>query len=278
MNADNQYTALGQQILDSGVWVKNPRTGVRCLTGKTAVFEYGEQYPIITTRKAPWRMAVAELLGYWQGLTDAQAFADLGAPTWFANANNNADWLKNPARKGINDMGKVYGAIGRDFGGIDQLRSIYNDLLQGIDSRGEILTYWKPDEFRFGCLRPCLHSYQFNLLGDTLHLTAVQRSADVPLGLVANMQQVWLTLALMARITGHKAGIATHVINNPHIYENQLEAFEMQMMRKPIECSRSLWIDLSVRTLDDVLALTGTSKFDLTEYYSYPPIKYEFTA
>jgi len=32
-----------------------------------------------------------------------------------------------------------------------------------------------------GCLRPCMHTHTFSLLGDTLYLTSYQRSCDVPL-------------------------------------------------------------------------------------------------
>ena len=52
--------------------------------------------------------------------------------------------------------------------------------------RGEIITFYNPGEFELGCLRPCMHTHTFSLLGDTLYLTSYQRSCDVPLLLPYN--------------------------------------------------------------------------------------------
>ena len=106
-----QYLDLGKRILDEGVWVENKRTGVKCLTVINADLEYdvgAGEFPLLTTRKVPYKGAIAELIGYLRGYTNAQQFADLGAPTWFANANENEAWLNNPHRKGPNDMGLAY--------------------------------------------------------------------------------------------------------------------------------------------------------------------------
>lgn len=86
----------------------------------------------------------------------------------------------------------------------------------------EILTF-SIGEIDLGCLRPCMHTHTFSLLGDTLYLTSYQRSCDVPLGLNFNQIQVFTFLALMAQITGKKAGQAYHKIINAHIYEDQFE-------------------------------------------------------
>ena len=84
-------------------------------------------------------------------------------------------------------MGRVYGVQGRAWRKpngetIDQLRKIVNNLSRGIDDRGKILTFFNPGEFDLGCLRPCMYTHTFSLVGDTLHLTSYQRSCDVPLG------------------------------------------------------------------------------------------------
>src|SRR5690606_39876414 len=79
---------------------------------------------------------------------------------------------------------------------VDQLRKVVDNLSRGIDDRGEIITFYNPGEFHLGCLRPCMHTHNFSLLGDTLHLTSYQRSCDVPLGLNFNQVQVFVFLAL----------------------------------------------------------------------------------
>jgi thymidylate synthase len=130
-----QYLDLCKRIINEGEWVYNKRTGKRCLTVINADFEYDcsrGQLPVLTTKKTAWKPAIAEMLGYLRGYTSAAQFRALGCNSWNANANENAAWLANPFRKGEDDMGRCYGAQGRDWKNpegesIDQLRNVYDD-------------------------------------------------------------------------------------------------------------------------------------------------------
>jgi thymidylate synthase len=109
-----QYLDLCQRIIKEGVWIENKRTDKRCLTVINADLTYdvtNNQFPIITTRKSFWKAAIAELLGYIRGYDNAADFRALGTKSWDANANENEAWLQNPARKGHDDMGRVYGVF-----------------------------------------------------------------------------------------------------------------------------------------------------------------------
>lgn len=280
-----QYLDLCQRIIDEGVWVENQRTGKRCLTVIDASLTYNvadNEFPLITTRKSFWKAAIAELLGYIRGYDNAADFRKLGTKTWDANANENAAWLANPYRKGEDDMGRVYGVQGRSWRKpngetIDQLRKIVSDLTKGIDDRGEILTFYNPGEIEQGCLRPCMHTHTFSLLGDTLYLTSYQRSCDVPLGLTFNQIQVFTFLALMAQITGHKPGKAFHKIINAHIYEDQLALMrDEQLTREPYPLPQ-LEINPDIRTLEDLETWVTLDDFKVHNYQCHPAIKYPFS-
>ncbi|KJG01605.1 thymidylate synthase [Photobacterium angustum] len=280
-----QYLALCQRIVDDGVWIENERTGKRCLTVINADLTYdvaNNQFPLITTRKSFWKAAIAELLGYLRGYDNAAQFRAIGCNTWNANANNNQAWLNNPHRKGEDDMGRVYGVQGRrwqksDGTPIDQLKKIVDDLTKGIDDRGEILTFYNPGEFDMGCLRPCMHTHTFSLLGDTLYLTSYQRSCDVPLGLNFNQVQVFTLLALMAQITGHKAGQAYHKIINAHIYEDQLELMrDVQLKRTPF-ASPQLKINPKIKSLEDLETWVTLDDFEVVGYEHHDAIQYPFS-
>ncbi|MDO6638041.1 thymidylate synthase [Pseudoalteromonas carrageenovora] len=280
-----QYLELCQRIVDEGQWVENKRTGTRCLTVINADLEYdvaNNKFPMITTRKSYYKAAIAELLGYLRGYDSAEQFRDIGCKTWDANANDNGAWLNNPNRKGEDDMGRVYGVQGRgwqrpDGSTLDQLAKVINNLKNGIDDRGEIVTFYNPGEFELGCLRPCMHTHTFSLLGDTLYLTSYQRSCDVPLGLNFNQIQCFVLLALVAQITGHKAGKAYHKIANAHIYENQLELMrDVQLKREPFE-SPKLEINPKIKTLEDIETWVTRDDFEVTGYQSHEPIQYPFS-
>ncbi|WP_299002599.1 thymidylate synthase [uncultured Shewanella sp.] len=280
-----QYLDLCQRIINDGTWVENERTGKRCLTVINADLVYdvqNNQFPLITTRKSFWKAAIAELLGYIRGYDNAADFRALGAKTWDANANENKEWLENPYRKGPDDMGRVYGVQGRswsqpDGGNIDQLAKIIDDLSRGVDDRGEILSFYNPGEFHMGCLRPCMHTHNFSLLGDTLHLTSFQRSCDVPLGLNFNQVQVFTLLALVAQITGKKPGMAYHKIVNAHIYEDQLPLMrDVQLKRQPFD-SPQLVINPKINSLKDLETWVTLADFDVVGYEHHDAIQYPFS-
>lgn len=280
-----QYLDLCQRIIDKGQWVANKRTGVRCLTVINADLEYdvaNNQFPLITTRKSFYKAAIAELLGYLRGYSNAAQFRDIGCNTWNANANENQAWLNNPNRKGEDDMGRVYGVQGRSWQRpngtyLDQLQKVISNLSVGIDDRAEIITFYNPGEFELGCLRPCMHTHTFSLLADTLYLTAYQRSCDVPLGLNFNQIQCFVLLALVAQITGHKPGKAYHKIVNAHIYENQLSIMrDIQLKRTPYSLPQ-LRINPNIKTLKDIETWVTSDDFEVIGYQYHDAIKYPFT-
>ncbi|XQW85739.1 thymidylate synthase [Thalassotalea piscium] len=280
-----QYLTLCQRIINEGTWIENKRTGKRCLTVINADLNYdvaANEFPMITTRKSFWKAAIAELLGYIRGYDNAADFRSIGCNTWNANANENTQWLNNPHRKGEDDMGRVYGVQGRrwskpDGGFVDQLKKLVDNLSNGIDDRGEILSFYNPGEFHMGCLRPCMHTHTFSLLGDTLHLTSYQRSCDVPLGLNFNQVQVFVLLALVAQITGNKPGKAYHKIVNAHIYEDQLALMrDVQLTREPY-ASPKLIINPKIKSLNDLETWVTMDDFQVEGYEHHPAIAYPFS-
>lgn len=284
-----QYIDASKDIIENGVWVENERTGKRCLTKINVDFTYTpDEFPLCTTKKTFWKAAVAELLGYIRGYDNAEDFRKLGTKTWDANANLNDAWLNNPHRKGNDDMGLVYGAIGNNWPiqssehqmqhqKIDLLDKIYQDLKAGKDDRGEIWTFWNPGVFHMGCLRPCMYSHHFSLLGGKLYLNSTQRSADMPLGVPFNMVQVYFLWAVMAQITGLEMGEAYHKIVNAHFYEDQVDIFkDQQMNREPLGLPK-FKINPNIKTLEDLRTWVTVDDFEVVGYEHHDAIKYPFS-
>lgn len=280
-----QYLELCKRVIDEGVWVENKRTGKRCLTLINADLEYDLSLgilPILTTKKLFWKAAIAEILGYLRGYTSAKDFRQIGCNTWNANANENKNWLANPFRTGTDDMGRCYGAQGRDWKNpegksIDQLLNVYNDLRLGIDNRSEIITFWNPGELDRACLNSCMHTHTFSILNDKLYLTSYQRSDDLPLGHGFNQVQVGWLLLIMAQITGLKPAKAFHKIVNVHIYEDQLEKLEnIQLKRVPLPQPK-LIINPKIKTLNDLETWVTVDDFSLENYQHHPAINYAFS-
>lgn len=201
-----QYVALGKKILEQGKWVYNERTKTQCLTliDETMEYDVGKgEFPLCTTRKSYFRQAIGEMLGYIRGYTSTEQFHKLGVHTWDANAKNPA-WTETEIGKAMiengHDLGVIYGAAanaktninylgsGLTFCSNDKLNTIqidnglgsrfveiYNQLKEGKDNRGLIWSFWKPELFEYGCLRPCMYEHQFSLVGNDLYLSSTQR-------------------------------------------------------------------------------------------------------
>jgi len=280
-----EYIDLCNRVIDEGIWITNKRTGKRCLTVIDANFEYDVStgiLPILTTKKSFWKPAIAEMLGYLRGYQSAEQFRKIGCNTWNANANNNTEWLKNPHRKGTDDLGDCYGVQGRGFMDrngkpFDQLKKIVNDLSLGIDDRREIMTFWNPAEVNRACLAACMHTHTFSILDDGLYLTSYQRSDDLLLGHGFNQIQVAWLLMIMAHITGLQPKKAFHKIVNVHIYEDQLDIFkDKQRDNEPLSLP-TLTINQDIKTLDDLETWVTLDDFSLINYNHHPAIKYPFS-
>lgn len=202
-----QYVALGKKLLEQGTWIYNERTKTICLTliDETMEYDVGKgEFPLCTTRKSYFRQAIGEMLGYIRGYTSTEQFHKLGVHTWDANANN-PTWSKSDIGREMtkdgHDLGIIYGAAanakynityngGKEIvfassskpsaikvkNGLEsQFVEIYNKLKEGKDDRGLIWSFWKPELFEYGCLRPCMYEHQFSLVRNKLYLSSTQR-------------------------------------------------------------------------------------------------------
>ena len=304
--AEQQYIAMLEDCYENGIDVVNERTGLICRTILNQRIQFdGNEFPLLTTRKMYWKQAIGEMVGYIRGYTNTEQFHLLGVHTWDANALNPA-WAESDIGKAMikdgHDLGVIYGAsanakndvnyLGTNlvFCANDVVRTItinkQNSYLQicsqlknGSTDRGLIWSFWNPELFKFGCLRPCMYSHQFSVLDGTLHLTSTQRSCDLPLGGAFNLVQCWFLLNITAKLTGLKVGTVTWNITNAHIYGNQIPLVPIQLER-PMYTPPNLIIkdDFDWDVLMEVLDKDNFEDyFELQDYKHHPAIKYPFT-
>jgi thymidylate synthase len=87
---DTQYQILLQSILDYGV-EKSDRTG----TGTKSIFGYtirhkmSDGFPLLTTKKMPWKTIVTELLWFLKGDTNIKFLVDSNCHIWDGDAYKN---------------------------------------------------------------------------------------------------------------------------------------------------------------------------------------------
>ncbi len=132
-----QYLDLVRSILDTGTWQEN-RTGIRTISmpGAMLRFDLQQGFPAVTTKKLAFKSAIGELVGFLRASRSAAEFRALGCKVWDANANDNAAWLANPYRSGVDDLGDVYGVQWRRWPGYKVLDAQATGQLEDALARG----------------------------------------------------------------------------------------------------------------------------------------------
>jgi len=89
-NLDKQYQALLQDILDNGVEKKDrTQTGTISVFGRQIRHKMSEGFPLLTTKKMPFKTIVTELLWFLRGDTNIKYLVDNNCHIWDGDAYKN---------------------------------------------------------------------------------------------------------------------------------------------------------------------------------------------
>lgn len=298
--ADEQYLALCERILEEG-YRKDDRTGTGTLSvfGAQMRFNLAEGFPLLTTKRVPFRIIAEELLWFLRGSTDVGELIRKDVNIW--NADAYRDYLAEMATDGVDtpqsyekfiedireseygyDLGPIYGAQWRSWMiGVDGYdKGIYADqiadVIEGIkynpDSRRHIVSAWNVGDLDDMALPPCHTLFQFYVADGKLSCQLYQRSADVFLGLPFNIASYALLTHMIADITGLEVGDFVHTIGDAHIYTNHIEQVREQMTRSPRELPE-LRIERAVVDPADY----AIEDFEIIGYVPHPSIKGELS-
>jgi thymidylate synthase len=186
-NLDKQYTDLLQDILINGV-VKSDRTGTGTISifGRQIRHKMSEGFPLLTTKKMPFKTIVTELLWFLKGDTNIKYLVDNNCHIWDGDAYKNyLKWAgNNPLTieefiekiktdsdfAGVySELGPIYGKQWRQWsrvageinkGGVDQIANLINDLKTNPDSRRLMVNAWNVGELDQMVLPPCHYGFQ----------------------------------------------------------------------------------------------------------------------
>lgn len=138
------------------------------------------------------------------------------------------------------DLGRIYGAQWRDFGGngkdtkgIDQISWVMREIKKNPSSRRLVVSAWNPVDLPNMALPPCHTLFQFYVRGKKLSCQLYQRSVDAGLGLPFNIASYSLLTHMVAQQCGLQVGDFIHTSGDLHIYLNHLEGLKKQMCREP---------------------------------------------
>lgn len=268
---DHMYNQLAHQILKYGEH-RDDRTGTGTtgLFGQQLKFDLSKGFPLLTTKKVYTRAIIHELLWFISGSTNIKYLTDNKVNIWNEWADPNSG-----------DLGPIYGAQWRRYVGtedvdghlatqVDQLANVIKSIKENPNSRRHIVSAWNVTQIEEMALPPCHCLFQFNVLGDKLHLQLYQRSADYFLGVPFNIASYTILLAMVAQITGYKPGVFTHTFGDVHIYSNHIEQMNEQLRRPPL-AAPTLWLNPDIKEINDF----KFEDIEIRNYNPHPAIKGE---
>lgn len=273
-----QYQDLLRHILETGTRQKD-RTGVGTIStfGYQTRFDLREGFPILTTKRVPFRWVAEELFWFLSGSTSEKDLNARGVDIWaeWATAEQTARFEREEG-----DLGPIYGYLWRSFGGnypqmngVDQIARLIKEIETNPNSRRLIVTGWNPETCDNVALPPCHTLFQFKIDGGkTLHCQLYQRSADAFLGVPFNISSYALLTHLVAYVCGIEAGEFIHTFGDLHIYSNHLEQVNEVLTREPLPLPKLEFVNA-----DNLKGLDGLINFKfenlkLNNYQSYGKI------
>lgn len=274
-----QYHDILRSILENGTEHQD-RTGVGTIShfGFQTRFDLRDGFPIVTTKKVPFRWVAEELFWFLSGDTNEANLRARGVDIWKEWANE--EHTQRFGRE-AGDLGPIYGYLWRSFGGnypkldgVDQIARLIDEIETNPNSRRLIVSGWDPGECDRVDLPPCHTLFQFKIEEETvLHCQLYQRSADAFLGVPFNISSYALLTHLVAHVCGLGVGEFIYTLGDYHIYKNHVEQVNEVLSREPLALPRLEIKDQEnrLRGLEGLLAM-GYEHLNLIGYESHAKI------
>ena len=288
--ADRYMYDMINQIMTEGYKDINPRpkyadgTPAHTIsvnhTYRTYNLSKGE-FPICTLRPQAWKTGIKEIFTIYQKPTNnLEEMREMGVGWW-------DEW-----DIGDGTIGQRYGATVKRY---DLINRLIDDIKNDPYGRRKIVSLWQETDLReTPGLAPCAFQTIWNVRNDNhkhlgrgegyLDMMLVQRSGDMltasgPGGI--NEIQYAALLMMVARHTGYKPGVFTHIVANEQIYDRHIDAAMEMKKRYKDEERKESDETLTINHLDArpmlILNENKTNFYDFTiddfMMVNYQPIK-----
>jgi thymidylate synthase len=207
---DKKYQELLEDILDNGI-EKSDRTGTGTISvfGRQIRHRMSQGFPLLTTKKMPFKLIAAELLWFLRGDTNIKFLLDYDCHIWDGDAYKNylnhtqteASYTKEQFINLIKtdkdwanvwgELGPIYGKQWRKWQGwmdmngnekgslwYDQILQLVHSLKTNPDSRRLMVSAWNVGELDQMVLPPCHYGFQLYTrelsIDERLHLASIK--------------------------------------------------------------------------------------------------------
>lgn len=270
---ENQYLKILKDIIEENNYQEGRNGSVIKSFGQRMVFDLRNGFPLLTTKKMPWKTVLRELIWFINGSTDNRKLQEKNVHIWDLNASKS--FLET---RGLEyeegDLGPIYGFQWRHFGaeyidhetdysghGVDQLQWIIDEIKINPSSRRLIMSAWNPMDLDKMALPPCHLMIQFSIDGEYIDAQMYQRSGDMFLGVPFNISSYSFLLCIIGKLTGYIPRRFYHILGDSHIYSGHEEYVKKQLERIPFKFPKCEII----RNIDDINDI-NEEDFKITEY------------
>jgi thymidylate synthase len=267
---DLDYQNLLKDILENGTKKETRNGGTISLFGRQIRHKMSDGFPLLTTKRMPFKTIVTELLWFLRGDTNIKYLHDNGCHIW------DGDYKKSGRTDG--ELGPIYGKQWRSWNNykvtnyngveqVDQIANLINDLKTNPNSRRLMVNAWNVGELDQMVLPPCHYGFQvytrelsleekmkYAPVKSMLHpdgkgllfydydwdkaptraisLMWNQRSVDTFLGLPFNIASYGLLLEIIAKEVNMVPDELIGNLGDTHLYLNHIEQAKEQIGRE----------------------------------------------
>lgn len=278
---DFQIRNLFEHIMEEGRIVRPIQGGeARMIVGAQCHFKMANGAPVTNLRDLSglFRGSISENVGFlngeqtldglvkyglnpkwWERWVTEKKCADFGLPTGnLGDASYGAVWTRFPKRNG---------------GAFNQITAVIEQMKRAPYLRTHKITNWYAPEIigppgtRKVVVAPCHGDLHFLLFPDTKELVVhhVQRSGDLPVGVMFNIIQYTALGMMMAQILGYTFAELVYTFSDVHIYEDQYELVRELISREPFPFGK-MTVESGITDIHDFRA----KHFTLSEYSAHP--------
>lgn len=220
---DKAYKEFLFKVYNQGIEEKNERTGykTKILTG--AHFDINAaKFPLLTLRKIPLKLFIAEQIWYLQGTKELDFFQRY-SKIW------------DDFKEDDNTVDSGYGYRWRNYFKRDQLTGLINMLQKEPSSRQGVVVTWDPASDGLDAPKrknvPCVIMFVANIVAGKLNFHVIFRSNDIMLGVPHDISGFALLQHILAQKLAVGVGNLHYSISHAHIYENHYKQTEELLSR-----------------------------------------------
>lgn len=282
---DGQYAALLRRILQEGERVfPQQDEPARMLVAPQLVYDLRNGFPLMTERDlvtpgpktgtSVFTSALAELAAFLNGAHTQEVLERFGV-TWWKR------WVtpEKCAKRGLppGDLGPgSYGPAFRAFPTLegtpfDQITNVLEQIREHPNLRTHFVSPWIPQYIGRGkgkvqkvVVVPCHGWFHVFVYPETgmMDMHHIQRSGDMPVGIVANLIQYAALLMMIAQVTGYTPRRLHYTISDAHIFEGQVVDVE-KLLTRDLQRLPTVSLDPTVTDLFEF----RPSHFTVTDYH-----------